>query len=133
MSFQHVLLLPCSLDHKALHFFFPIYLNTFFLLCTTFSAWNSCDQTGNYISEQTQASPCRQGQPDSSTEPNPKALCLKPKPHVQQEIWVFFLSLVQSQLESEKEKPTYLPPRPMSDTLQSLDMCPRFLLLFACM
>lgn len=103
-------------------FFFSIYLNTFFLFCTTFSAWNSCDQTGNYISEQTQAAPCRQVQPDSSTDPHPKALCLKPKPDVCQEIWGFFLSLVQSQLESEKKNPLTSPQGPCL-ILYSLWIC----------
>lgn len=88
--------------------FFSIYLNNFFHLCTTFSAWNSCDQTGNYISEQTQASPCRQGQPDSSTEPNPKALCLSQNPMGSKRFGCFsFIGAITIGIRKEK---THLPP-----------------------
>lgn len=83
-----VIVIFFSLCHKALHFLFLIYLNLF-LFCTTFSALNSCDQTGNYTSEQMQTSqPCKV-QPVPSTEP--KAPCQKPNLLVWQEIFFPFI------------------------------------------
>lgn len=92
---------------------FPHLSEHLFFLCTTFAAWTSCDQIGNDISEQTQASQYCEAQPVPSTEPNPTALCLKPKPLVWKRVGLFFfLSLVQITIGIREEKPTYLPQGP---------------------
>lgn len=90
---------------------FPHLSEHFFLLCTTFAAWTSCDQIGNDISEQTQASQYCEAQPVPSTEPNPKALCLKPKPLVWKRfgLFFFFFHWCKSQLESENKNPLTSP------------------------
>lgn len=76
MSSVHLIIVifPLSVTKPSVS---PIYLNISILL-STFYALNSCDQTGNYISEQTQAFQHCKVQAVPSGEP--KAPCLKPSP-----------------------------------------------------
>lgn len=103
----YIVIFSLSATKPSISFFSFIW--TLFLLCTTFSAFNSCDQIGNYMSEQMQTSqPCRV-QPVRSAEP--RAPCQKPNLLVWQEIF-FSFHWCNSQLDTETKTPLTYPRGP---------------------